>query len=293
MEVHNLELQTAVGPASIARAVLTGLNLTAGLGRLRLQELRLEDASVALSKLALLGRHATTEPWRCEPVGGTDGMARAYITDAAWVIDADVTIPIERGRIDFNDVRVQHVGPDSSMGLSRMGLHVDAPTGRTYLYLWSATHVPGARFEQRGTLLTPVADRGSLELQPFVEALLAGVLLGAPAAGAREMLRRTRLSGQFRLGDGRVGNERQHLTLAGRREGRNRVELSSMPTGQGFGLRVAELSAVDLHLEHQGRLASAAALSATLGLHLKDPAGEPSIEAKFSELTLSGIDLQL
>ena len=96
-------------------------------------------------------------------------------------VTRDVTIPVSGGRIDFNRATVEHIGPDSSMGVSRMGVYVDAPNGRTYVYLLSATHVPGAAFERRGGLLSSrVSDRGSIDLQPCAECFLRRLNLAAP-----------------------------------------------------------------------------------------------------------------
>ena len=117
-----------------------------------------------------------------------------------------MTVPIRDGQIDFNETTVEHVGPDSRMGVSRLGLYVDAPNGRSYVYQFSSVPVAGVEFEQRGPLLGAwVTDRGKLRLQAFGEGLL---LQGSGGHGvgfteqARVMFDRTAVSGDVRLSDG-------------------------------------------------------------------------------------------
>ena len=122
------------------------------------------------------------------------------------LFDAEVTVPIRHGQIDFNDATVEHVGPDSRMGVSRLGLYVDAPNGRSYLYQFASAPLTGVEFERRGALLSPwVSERGKLRLQPFVEALLRQAD-GGQSQGltqqARLLLGRTALAGEVQLSDG-------------------------------------------------------------------------------------------
>src|SRR5690606_37156900 len=124
------------------------------------------------------------------------------------LFDADVTVPIRGGRIDFNYATVEHVGPDSRMGVSKMGVYVDAPNGRSYLYQFAGATVAGVEFEHRGALLGPwVSERGKLRLREFAESMLRQGR-GGPGQGlteqARLLLGRTALSGELRLGEGRV-----------------------------------------------------------------------------------------
>lgn len=79
-------------------------------------------------------RRPLAGPWCLDPLGDANGTIRAEIIDAHLLFDADVTVPIREGRVDFNAATVEHVGPDSRMGASRLGLYVDAPNGRSYLY---------------------------------------------------------------------------------------------------------------------------------------------------------------
>lgn len=288
IEFAGLEWQTPFGRARVARVVLRGIVATAAFDGVTVDELRLEGVSVDVVDLSPPAPHVG-EPWRFEPAAGADGELRAHITDAAWVLDADVTVPIDGGRIDFDAATVEHIGPDSSMGVSPTGVYVDTASGRRPLFVWSAAPVPGVRFEQRGGMSAQATRRGSLDLRPLIEAVLAGVPVGAAAAGARTLLARTRVGGRLRLGDGIVGNERQRLTLSGRAEGRNRVDLSPTPSGQGVSLRITELSAADLRLEAAGRVVRATTLNASLAVHWKDPGGTAGAEVQLAEATLTGL----
>ena len=81
------------------------------------------------------------------------------------------SLAFELAEGSFNRVTVEHVGPDSSMGLSPMGLYVDAPNGRNYLYLLAfetgtVTHlttsvVPG-NFSADFTADVPPSPRGQV-----------------------------------------------------------------------------------------------------------------------------------
>jgi hypothetical protein len=301
IEARDLTLQTPIGLVRAARAVLSnvGVRLRAAtpdarplarLAGLTAGELRLESMGIELNALARPAGGAG-KSWRLDPLGALDGSVHADIADAAWIFDAKVTIPISGGRIDFNRATVEHVGPDSSLGISRTGIHVDAPNGRSYLYLLAATHVPGVSFERRGALLSSwTSDRGAIDLQPFAECVLSGVPVGAPAAGTREMLARTRMSAELRLGNGVIGDAGHRLVLTGRELGKNRIELSPAPSGPGFVLRLPELSAGELRFELFGKRLSAAALSAVLSVQRRSLA-ESALSASVAELTLSDLAL--
>ena len=253
--IDKLELIDAIGSMSslrAARAHLHGVQVS-------LQNF--DAARVPLPKQAT---------WQLAPLEGLAGRIEAFITDAHWALDADVTLPIVDGRIDFNRVTVEHIGPDSSMGLSPMGLYVDAPNGRIYLYLLSATHVPGARFERRGgsRLRARVADRGALELGPLVEGLLSGITLGSPAHSAQAQLNRTRLSGTLQLGDGALGADRDEITLAGRALGRNRMTLTAAVVGREVTAQLPEFSASSARFEALGKPVSCGAITAALRITL-------------------------
>jgi len=301
VDVRDLKLETSLGTVSAASATLSNVSVRLGaappsagpLGRLRelaVGELRLEGARIEAP--IVLPSKASGVPhrdWRLEPLTSLEGSMRADITDAHWVFDADVTIPIARGRIDFDRATVEHVGPDSSMGISRMGVYVDAPNGRTYLYLFSATHIPGAVFERRGALFARwTGSRGSIELRPFVECFLSGVPMGALAAGIRDIISRTRVTADLRLGDGVMGDDRNRVVLAGREQGRNRIELSSVAAGAAT-LRIHDLSVAESRLEMSGKIVTTGPLSATLSVRVTNFPARPMASATIAELTVRDV----
>lgn len=302
VELRDLRLVTPFARVSAATAELS--NVAARLrtaphaagaldrlaGPLTIGELRLTDARVELRVEPTRTGNRSPAGWRLEPLAALDGTVHADVADAAWVFDADVTLPISRGRLDFNRATVEHVGPDSSMGISRMGIYVDAPNGRHYLYLLSATQVPGATFERRATLLPfGSGDRGSIDLRPFVECLLAGLPLGSLASGTQQMIARTRLRAELQPGDGAIASDRDRVVLTGRERGKNRIELSSTPTGPGFVLRIPELSAAESQVERFGWVASTGALSATLSAQLGSVPAAPSLAVGIADLTVRDI----
>jgi hypothetical protein len=190
---------------------------------------------------------APATSWRLDPLAAADGTIRAKIVDAHLLFDADVTVLVRQGRVDFNQATVAHAGPDSRMGISRLGLYVDAANGRSYLYQFSTAPVGGVEYERRGGFLGGWgADRGKLELQPFAEGLLRqhrGGLTQGITQQTRVLLARTSASGEVRLGDGKFAVPGVQADLAGRAEGRNVVRLRSEAVGRGVTLEMDSLSA--------------------------------------------------
>jgi len=175
--------------------------------------------------------------WSLAPLAEANGEIHAKITDAQLFFDADVTVPIRQGRIDFDDANVAHVGPDSRMGAAPEGIYVDAAGGRSYLYQFPQNPMPGVEYEQRAALLGPwVSDRGKLQLQPFAEALLHQGR-SSPGLGFSEqtlkLLARTALSGELRLGDGPFAVPGLAGELFGRAEGNNTIRPFSEKVDRG------------------------------------------------------------
>lgn len=257
---------------AVALRVASG-PLVLEVGKLALRELRgvvrmeagrpqlvaLEAASVELSGVKFHGPllipasvagpagHAAATAWCLGPLAGANGSIRAEIVDAQLLFDADVTVPIRQGAIDFNSTTVEHVGPDSRMGVSRLGIYVDAPTGRSYLYQFPSTPVAGVEYEQRGALLgARVTNRGHLLLQPFGEGLLGQPWVGriqGLTEQARQLFDRSAVSGEVRLGDGKFCAPGVQAELVERADGRNEVRLHSEAVGRGLTAEMASLSA--------------------------------------------------
>lgn len=267
LECVSLRLAAGTLVVEVARLVLQDAVAVVRVEHGRLHLVRLQAASAELSGLALhgpvtlpappaAGSHAAVAGagrWRLDPLAAADGTVRAEIVDAHLLFDADVTVPIRQGRVDFNKATVEHVGPDSRMGVSRLGLYVDAPNGRSYLYQFPATAVAGVSYERRGAMLGPwVSDRGNLQLQPFGETLLqqhpAGAALGLTEQ-ARQLFDRTAVSGDVQLGDGTLAVAGLRLELAGRTQGHNVVRLHSEAVGRGLTVDVASLRVRNAALE--------------------------------------------
>jgi hypothetical protein len=215
---------------------------------------------------------AAAGAWSLGPLGAAEGTIRGRITDAHLLFDADVTVPLRHGQIDFNDATVEHVGPDSRMGVSRLGLYVDAPNGRSYLYQFASAPIAGVEFERRGALLSPwVSERGKLHLQPFAEAMLRQCIGGA-AQGlteqARLLLGRTALSGQVQLGDGLLAVPGAQARMKGRAEGRNAIGLSSEALGRGLAAEMPSFSATDAAATWKGAQLACDSVTARLKLQL-------------------------
>lgn len=234
--------------------------------------------------------------WSLAPLATAEGAIRAEIVDAHLVFDADVTVPIRRGVVEFKDATVEHVGPDSRMGASRMGIYVDAPNGRSYLYQFTSAPVAGVEFEHRGALPGPwVTDRGRLQLQAFVEWLLrqpaSGQLLGVTEQ-ARMLFDRTKVSGEVRLGDGVLAAPGMQADLAGRAAGRNAVRLHSEAVGRGLTLAIDSLLVRNAVFGHGATQVRCDEITGALTLRLFVEGGNVRFAFELATLKMTGLQLQ-
>lgn len=305
LQCRHLRLQSDAGAASVAKLTLVGAAFTIApsavdrswrLQTLGADELQLEGVDIAVSVAAPGTRAAPAGAWRLDALGGLDGMLQAFITDAAWVVDAEVGVPVAGGRIDFDRIVVEHIGPNSSMGISRNSIHVDSPNlGRKDLLVFTVPQVPGATVETRGGNGRRVTARGSLELQPFMQALLGGraPIMRAAGPDVEGTLDRTRLNGELRPGDGALGTERQHVVLEGRSLGKNRIALAAAVVGQRLVLRVPQFLASGAVFDVLGQRARTDQIAAKLELHitgLRRPPGAaragPAVALTFESLSV-------
>ncbi|TFZ05601.1 hypothetical protein EZ313_02750 [Ramlibacter henchirensis] len=243
------------------------------------------------------GQGAATS-WSLGPLAAADGTIRAEIVDAHLLFDADVTVPIRHGRIDFKDATVEHVGPDSRMGVSRLGLYVDAPNGRSYLYQFSSAPVAGVEYEQRGALLGPwVTDRGSLLLQPFGEWLLRQPLGGGQAHGITEQARllfdRTAVSGDVQLGDGRFAAPAVQAELVGRADRRNVILLQSQAVGRGLTAEMTSVSVRNAVLGSGGTRIECDQVEGALTLRLSVEEAQLRFSFDLAKAKVSGVRFHL
>jgi len=212
--------------------------------------------------------------WRLDPIAGLEGAIRAFITDAAWVIDADVTLPLRGGTIDFDTVVVEHLGPNSSMGISRGGLYIDAPNNsRRYLFVFTGGDLPGATFEQRRApgFGGRKGDRGALDLNALALGLLEHRGLPFGRAASQEVadtLDRTRLNGEMHLGDGWIGTDRHRALLAGQAHGRNRLSVLAEVVGRQLAISLLDMSVSEAVFDVGGTPGRCGPLSADLRIEV-------------------------
>ncbi|MES2633000.1 MAG: hypothetical protein V4669_08510 [Pseudomonadota bacterium] len=255
-------LRLAWGPLTleIAQVVLHNAAVTVRMEEGQPHIVGLEAASADLSgvKIEMLAgqppQAANATPagssWDLGMLATAEGTIRAEIIDAHLMFDADVTVPIRYGQIDFDHATVEHVGPDSRMGISPQGIYVDAPNGRSYVYEFTSSTVAGVEFEKRAALLGPlVSDRGKLQLQAFAQGLL-GAATEAGGAGltghARALLARTSIDSEVQLGDGTFAAPGVRADFVGRAQGRNAIRIHSRAVGLGVTLQAESLSLANL-----------------------------------------------
>ncbi|MGE4240623.1 hypothetical protein [Ramlibacter sp.] len=240
-----------------------------------------------------LSRLPATDAWRLEPLAAANGDLRAQIVDAHLLFDANVTVPIRNGEVDFGDATVEHVGPDSRMGASELGIYVDAPNGRSYLYRFPSTPVAGVAFERRDALLGQwVSSRGKLHLQAFVEGLLRQGLV-APAAGitdpTRVLFDRTAVSGELRLADGMLIAPGIEAQLSGRAEGRNVLRVQSGAVGRGFVIELPALRIANSRMNAGEMTFAADEVTGELKAQIHVEGGELRFEATAQTLKVAGL----
>ena len=266
-------------------------------GRSRLHAL--QAASAELSGVKIQGplpHAAPPSAWKLEPLAGANGEVRSKIIDAHLMFDADVMVPVRDGAIDFGTATVEHVGPDSRLGASRLGLYVDAPNGRSYLCQFPSAPVAGVEYERRDALPGPwESDRGKLKLQDFVQGLLAQSHAGTGMGfteQARLLLERTSLAGELRLGDGHVAGPGLQADLAGRAQGSNVVRLQSPAVGRGLTAEIATLAVRQAMLNAQGIRLACADLTGSLTLRALVDAGQVRIELGLENVRMTGLRLE-
>ncbi|MDM0032304.1 hypothetical protein QTI33_09200 [Variovorax sp. J22P271] len=239
---------------------------------------------------------ATLPDWFLGPLATVEGSIRGHIEDAQLLFDAEVTIPIRAGRIDFRDATVEHVGPDSRMGVSRMGIYVDAPNGRSYVYQFAAAPVSGVEFERRGIPLGPfVSDRGRIDLQPFAETILSAA---APRAGqgltgqALTLLGRTSLEGEIRLGDGAVAMPGTRAQLQRRSAGDNTLRLRSPKMAASLDVEMASLALREAYANFAGLQGQCGTIAGRLHASLQASGAESRFELEIASLELLGLHIE-
>jgi len=190
----------------------------------QLQHARCEEADLGAGsvRIAMAGLAPIGE-LTLDALQGLAGSVEMDVTDAAWVFDARIRLPVQNGEVDFNQVSVQHVGPDSRMGIGHGGLYLDAASmGRRYLVVFTGPRLPG---------VLPEPGRGRLQLVPWLAALAR--LRPLPARWANRQaeagLGRSRLRAELRCGDGWLGAGGARVLLDGQAQGHNRCELMAAP----------------------------------------------------------------
>jgi hypothetical protein len=261
----------------------------------------LEASSVDIASLQIRGTLAdladvASGSLHLAVLASVAGVVRASIRDAQFLFDADVTVPIRSGRIDFHDATVEHVGPDSRMGISRLGLYVEAPHGRTYLYQFEHAPIAGVEYEKPAALPGPwVSDRGKLELQPFAESLLRqaqGASMKGFTEQARRMFERTTVNGEIALGDGPVAVGGMQAEFTGRAQGRNTVRIHSQALARGVTVEMPALSLARASATLNGTQAACEAITAGVTLRLYVEAAGVRFELDLANVKVSGLRLQ-
>jgi hypothetical protein len=303
LAARNVHVRTAQGAADIARVSLVDVTATLVPGGREIVELAAADLRIEGMDAVLHGRPgssagAPSSP-RLDALADLDGLIRAFVTDALWFIDAEIVVPIAGGAIDFNRVEVEHVGPNSALAVGGNGVEVETPgRARMNRVVFERVPMPGASPKADDAPRVGAGDRGRLDLLPFLDAFLRAprahpvVRPADPAlAGA---LGRTKLEGELRMGDGALGSDAQHLVLAGRDSGKNRVALGSAAVAQRVAVSIPALAASASSFALPGKRITTAALEAVVEAHVVGEAADragPAILATITQATLRDVRL--
>jgi hypothetical protein len=272
--VRNFERRTALTSLEVEHATLDGLTaeVPAASGAAlqvracAVRQIRLQGVRAVLNDVRRLAG-ARVHSLQLDALRELDGLIRAHITDALWLVDAEVAVPFAKGQIDFNRVELEHVGPNSTIGFGPAGVHVEGPfhLGRVELIVFgdkfqaptSAAHAPMAR-----------NDRGCLDIAALIDAVMRTppdepfALVAHPKLAGP--VRRTRVSGELRLGDGAMGNATQQCELTGRDDGKNRIEVSAAAVGECIVVGMPQFAARGASFGSADKRVTVASMTATL-----------------------------
>ena len=220
-----------------------------------------------------------TDPWSLDVLSSMNGDVALHFTDAAWVIDADVKVPISGGVINFNDVDLEHLGPNSAMGIDPKGIYIDGVSTvllRDYVYeranikdasfeVWEITEPSGP--DDPGS--ARVTDRGSLNLRGFLEQMMNDPL---PASGKApetlEKLNRMKLTGNLTLGNDSLGTSKNRVTLSGESASKNQITINAVKLGERLEIKMPEFQASKATFEAMGKAGETGLITAKVKLEV-------------------------
>lgn len=274
--LQRLEVQAHAGSLDAARASLRNVEarLVRRDGRWDVQEARIEEIKVQglrahLAERTALGPQAGA---RLDALDAIEGTVRAHVTDALWFVDANIVAPMQGGRIDLDRVAVQHLGPDSTLGVGPGGIYVYARGGKRVELLALDDGVTDHVFDAGASNGAPTAHppRNRVRVQAFAEAILARgrAAVRVPDSKIKKAFRRTRLSGDLRLGDGVLGTPNAYADLARRGDRDNRVEIASTSLADRTIMRLPSLVLRAAALQWLDKAITTGTVVAALEAHL-------------------------
>src|SRR6185312_15949041 len=253
-----------------------------------LKEIELEGVKVTyeIDRNAPSTGGKPTDPWSLDVLSTMAGDLRLYFTDAKFYADADVKVPISGGEIDFNKVNLEHIGPNSAMGVDRQGIYVDGVSTVLFRkHLYERNNIKDARMEVWE--YTPpmghddmgswdVTDRGALNLKGFVEQMLNDpkAASGEPPKQLEE-LNRMRLTGKASLGDDSLGTSKNRVTLSGKGVNKNQIVIRANNLGSNLTIELPDFQASKAIFEAGGKAGETGEITAKIKLDvtgLGDPA---------------------
>jgi hypothetical protein len=229
----------------------------------------------------------STELWSLDALSALEGDLALHFKDAKYYVDADVNCPIRGGVIDFDNVNLEHIGPNSAMGIDPKGIYVDGlGTVLARSYIYERNSIEGATFEEwefseptgvddPGS--SRVTSRGSLNLRRFLEQMLNDPKAASGKAPEQlEDLNRMNLTGRLTLGDDALGKRNNSVTLSGKSAGKNAITINAVNLGKNLEITMPEFQASKAKFEVLGKAGETGLITAKLKLEVTGLGNAPN-----------------
>ncbi|HKA20519.1 MAG TPA: hypothetical protein VKN18_19700 [Blastocatellia bacterium] len=220
-----------------------------------------------------------TDLWNLEALNSLEGDLKLYFTDAKYYVDADVNCPIRAGVVDFNKVDLEHLGPNSAMGISPRGIYVDGLSSIVFRnYIYERDNIKDATFEvieiiepsgpdDTGSYYIP--DRGSLNLKGFLEQMINDPKAASGKAPERlEELNRMNLRGELTIDDKSLGTGKHGVTLHGKSAGKNKIKIDAAKLGENLLIEIPEFEASKGKFEAGGKKGETGQITAKIKINV-------------------------
>jgi Domain of unknown function (DUF4157) len=245
------------------------------------KELELKGIKVEYSidrSAASAASPAAALPWKLDALSTLNGTVHLVFTDAKFYVDAEVDAPIVDGVIDFDNVNIEHLGPNSAMGADGDGIYVDGLGFGGILFrshIDGTANLRGLTTETYDTDLenTWISDRGALDLKEMVEGMMNDPSAGSAGGTAEQLSKLNRMSlagtAPLTLGDSTITKGKTAIQLSGSAAGKNQITISGTTIGDHFQIDLSQFEASKLTFEAQGKPGETGKVTANITVEVR------------------------